>query len=69
MNYISNLLIQVNEVLYVGSFFSKNRRYKMDVANSIEAGNGALDAAMRQQILGIAGHLTLLRINVIYSLR
>ena len=36
-----NILVHVNEVVYLGSMFSRNGRYEMDAERRIAAGNRA----------------------------
>ena len=46
------ILEQMNEVVYLGSMFSRDGRYEMDVERRIAAGNrvnGALAALMRRR--------------------
>ena len=46
------ILIQVNEVVYLGSMFSRDGRYEIDVGRRIAAGyriNGAFAALMRRR--------------------
>ena len=46
------ILEQVNEVVYLGSMFSRHGRYKMDAAGNRE--NGALAALMRRRNVSTA---------------
>ena len=43
-------LEQVNEVVYLGSIFSRGGRYEMDAKRRIAAVNSALAALMRRQL-------------------
>ena len=55
------ILKQMNEVVYLGSMFSRDGRYEMDVESRIAAGNkvnGTLAALMRRQNVSIAARLT-----------
>ena len=50
----------MNEVVYLGSMFSRNGRYEMDVERCIAAGNkvnGALAALMRRRNVCTAARL------------
>ena len=50
----------MNEVVYLGSMFSRDGRYKMDVERRIAAGNkvnGALAALMRRRNISTAARL------------
>ena len=54
------ILEQVNEVVYLGSMFSRDGRYEMDVERRFAAGNrvnGALAALMRRQNVSTAARL------------
>ena len=54
------ILEQVNEVVYLGSMFSRDGRYEMDVEKRIAAGNrvkGALAALMRWRKVSTAARL------------
>ena len=54
------ILKSVNEMVYLGSKFSRDQRYEMDVERRIAAGNrvnGALAALMRRRNVSTAAHL------------
>ena len=54
------ILEQMNEVVYLGSMFSRDGRYKMDVERRIAAGNsfnGALAALIRRRNVSTAARL------------
>ena len=54
------ILEQVNEVVYLGSMFSRDGRYEMHVERRIAAGNkvnGALAALMRRRNVSTAARL------------
>ena len=56
----SMILEQVNEVVYLGSMFSRDGRYEMDVERRIAAGNGVngvLAALMRRRNVRTAARL------------
>ena len=58
-NNKKKILEQVNEVVYLGSMFSRDGRYEMDVERRIAAGkvNGALAALMRRRNVSTAARL------------
>ena len=60
MSVNSRILKQVNEVVYLGSMFSRNGRYKMNTERRTAAGNrvnGALAKLMRRRKVSTAASL------------
>ena len=67
------ILEQVNvcEVVYLGSMFSRDERYEMNVERRIATGNrvnGAIAALMRRRNVSTAAHLVVYNAMIVPSL-